>query len=169
MPQIYFELNINGGPNGILNAFTDLCTTKPLPIVDATFTGQNGKTSSSKRQDRDRRLHLGLGSGVALRPCAEAAQRRGRRAGRPARSRRHTCRGRLTIQTASAVKTSAKRKKITLGSRRFAVKPGKSQTVKVKVTKTGKKVVKRYKRLRVRVAAKLDGARTTRRTVKLSR
>ena len=60
---------------------------------------------------------------------------------------KNTCRGRLTIGTASAVKTSAKRKKITLGSRRFAVKPGKSQTVKVKVTKTGKKVVKRYKRL----------------------
>jgi hypothetical protein len=166
--QARFELNIKGGPNGILNAFSDLCTTKPLPIVDARFTGQNGKTSSSKdRIETDgciaasARVSL---SGRALKVRKGAV---GVRITCP--KQKFTCRGRLTIPTAGGVKTSAKRKKVVMGSRRFAVKPGRTQTAKVRITKAGKKVVKRYKRLRVRLTAKLDGARTTRRTVKLSR
>lgn len=50
VPQSYFELNIKGGSNGILNSFFDLCKRKQrgLPGVAATFTGHNGKVVSSK-------------------------------------------------------------------------------------------------------------------------
>ena len=47
VPNSYFELNINGGPNGILNNWTDLCKSSPR-AYDQRFTGQNGKTVDGK-------------------------------------------------------------------------------------------------------------------------
>jgi hypothetical protein len=50
VPQSYFELNIKGGSNGILNSFFDLCKKQKrgnLPGVDTTFTGHNGKVAKS--------------------------------------------------------------------------------------------------------------------------
>ena len=41
-----FTLTLAGGPDGLLSNARDLCTT-PIARVDASFTGQNGATSSS--------------------------------------------------------------------------------------------------------------------------
>ena len=49
VPQSYFELSINGGRNGILNNFEDLCTaTKSDRKLDARFFGHSGKVVDSQ-------------------------------------------------------------------------------------------------------------------------
>jgi hypothetical protein len=164
VPQARFELNVKGGPTGILNAFSDLCTTKPLPKFDATFTGQNGKvvketprfesdgciSSSARVSISGRRVKMSRSGIVGIRvTCPPGTV---------------ACRGTLKLQTANAVKTS-KRRKVTLGSKSFSIPAGKTKTVKVKLSKKNQRIVKHYKHLRVRVAAKLKGARTTRRTI----
>ena len=87
VPQSYFELNVKGGSNGILNAFFDLCKRKKrgkLPGVDTTFTGQNGKVARSKprmivrgcngkKKKKSKRSSTALGQ---VRPPAIAARLR---------------------------------------------------------------------------------------------
>ena len=49
LPQSYFELNLNGGSDGILNNFDDLCSAKNIDRqFDATFTSHSGKTVTTK-------------------------------------------------------------------------------------------------------------------------
>ena len=51
VPQSYFELKINGGNDGLLNNFFDLCDTPADSTrrqVDATFNGHNGAVRTTK-------------------------------------------------------------------------------------------------------------------------
>ena len=49
LPQSYFELNLNGGSNGILNNFDDLCSATDIDRqFDATFTSHSGKKVTTK-------------------------------------------------------------------------------------------------------------------------
>src|SRR6185312_13839067 len=83
VPQSYFQLDVNGGSNGILNAFNDLCKSgappaKPSAIGNAsaakkkskskkkkkkgpqivgTFTGYNGKVYTTKPRLEARGCH----------------------------------------------------------------------------------------------------------------
>ena len=84
VPQSYFELNINGGTDGILNNFDDLCTRRPTRArrqFDATFNGHNGAVT------HDASSHLRV-RGLRIRPRrgahlvgADQGQPQGRREG----------------------------------------------------------------------------------------
>lgn len=63
------------------------------------------------------------------------------------------CRGRAALATTSRVKVGKKRRKLTLGSRPISLAPGKARTLKVKVSKTGRKVLAGRARLASRVSA----------------
>ena len=69
VPQSYFELKINGGNDGLLNNFYDLCDTPADSArrqVDATFNGHNGASRTAQvraargglRLDARRGAHL---------------------------------------------------------------------------------------------------------------
>ena len=100
LPQSYFELNLNGGRNGILNNFEDLCTASKIDReFDATLHSHSGKRSP-------RKPHL------EIRGCEESdlraasltgADREGleerRRQGEGAlQARPKRCKGRLTLR-----------------------------------------------------------------------
>ena len=170
VPQARFELNINGGPNGILNAFSDLCTTKPLPIVDATLHGSERQDVLVQGQDRDRRLHLRLGSGVALRPCAEAAQRLGRRAAHLPEAEEHlpwapVAPDRQLRQDHGQGQAQEARDRLEALRHQAGQEPDR-QGQGHQDGQEGRQPLQAHANS---ATAKLDGARTTRRTVKLSR
>jgi hypothetical protein len=56
-----------------------------------------------------------------------------------------------------------------MATRDFTVPGGKTRTLRVRFNKRAITAVRRYKRLQVRVTAKLVGARTTRRTITVRR
>lgn len=80
--------------------------------------------------------------------------------------------GTVTLQTAGAYKAAKKtRKKVTLGRTSFSLKAGRSTTVKVKLSKKARRLVKKNRRLHVRatVAVKARSAsNTTRRSKTLT-
>jgi Ca2+-binding RTX toxin-like protein len=77
------------------------------------------------------------------------------------------CAGSLALTTASAVASGRKRKRLVAGGR-FSVAAGKRKTVKVALNRTGRKLLRRKKSLRVVVTMKMAGqkARTARLTLK---
>ena len=60
-------------------------------------------------------------------------------------------RGSVRLATARAVKVGNGRRRVRIGSRSFSARAGRSVTVGVKVSRTGRRVLSRSKRLRVRV------------------
>jgi hypothetical protein len=81
-------------------------------------------------------------------------------------SRRKACKGRLSLQTAKAVKTS-KKQKIRMGSKSFSIKAGKAKAVKVKLSKKARRAVIRNRRVTSRATLALRGGKRTRGTVKI--
>jgi hypothetical protein len=132
--QSYFELNINAGPTGALIAHDDLCETNPLPEVQATFTSQGGKTFSQKPRLENNGCGEATVASLSIRGKKIRVSRKGvakirvRCAkGGPA------CKGRLSFANG-------------YGRKSFSVKSNKTATVKVKLTKKGKRAVFRAKR-----------------------
>jgi Ca2+-binding RTX toxin-like protein len=77
----------------------------------------------------------------------------------------------LTLQTAGAYKAAKKtRKKVKLGRKKFSLKAGRSKTVKVKLSKKARRLVKRNKKLRAKAtisAKRAATAKATKRSKKL--
>ncbi|HEY1359290.1 MAG TPA: CSLREA domain-containing protein [Thermoleophilaceae bacterium] len=71
------------------------------------------------------------------------------------------CKGTLSL----AVKV--KRKTVRLGRRKFNIAPGKTGTVRVKISKRGRRLIKRKRKLRVRASAKAKNAKTAKRKITL--
>jgi hypothetical protein len=160
VPQSYFELNVNGGRNGILNAFSDLCETNTVQPIDATFTGHNGKRVSSKPELEIEGCTLAgariLSRSVNMSRKGVVKLRVGCRKTTPAR-----CRGRLSLRIAGALERKS-----------FSIKQGKNKTVKLKLSRKARKAVRRAKRVRARATLRLRGlttlaasARSARKTV----
>jgi hypothetical protein len=61
------------------------------------------------------------------------------------------CTGKLTLKTASKLTVSSRKAIVTLGRATFSTRPGKSATVKVKLTRTGLRVARRARSLKVRI------------------
>ncbi|HWT93633.1 MAG TPA: hypothetical protein VN238_11590, partial [Solirubrobacteraceae bacterium] len=80
-----------------------------------------------------------------------------------------TCRGRVTLRTAARVKVGKRRTVVTLGSASYTLAPGKRRTVSVKVGKTGRSLLRRTRKVRVRVTASATGAKAASRVVTLRR
>jgi hypothetical protein len=150
VPQSYFELNIKGGSNGILNAFSDLCTTRPLPTIDATFTGHSGKRASSTPRLESEGCSEAAGARIVSKSVTMSKKgvvkvRVSCRKGTPARR----CTGRLSLRLSK-----------TLERKSFAIKRGKSKAVKLKFSRKARKAVRRAKHLRAKATVKLRGPTT---------
>jgi hypothetical protein len=169
VPQSYFELDIKGGSNGILNAFNDLCKVRTLPTVDSTFTGWNGKTFNEKPKIEVDGCKSASGAVGASLSTSSVRMSSGGVVSLKVRclSKRSRCKGRLSLVTASAVSTS-KRRKVALGSKSFSIPAGKSRAVKVKLSRKGKSLVRSKKRLKVRVTVKV-GSKSHRKTITIRR
>jgi Ca2+-binding RTX toxin-like protein len=79
--------------------------------------------------------------------------------------------GKLTLQTAGAYKAKKTRKKVKLGSKSFSVKAGKAKTVKLKLSKKARRLVRKNKHLRARATLTVKGAsaaKATKRTKTLT-
>jgi hypothetical protein len=157
VPQSYFELNIDGGPDGILNNWSDLCKASPRAFSNR-FTSHSGKTVDTKplleingcdtvraASIRTGRVKIKNGTASLRVSCRQAS----------------ACKGRLTLRSSGKVrlsKKSRKRTSVTFGSKRFNIPAGKSRTVKVKISSKGMKALRVKKSLRVRATARITGA-----------
>jgi hypothetical protein len=133
-PQSYFELNINAGPTGALIAHDDLCTTNPLPVVEATFTSQGGKVFSEKPLLENNGCNEASVASLSIRGKRIRVSRKGvAKIKLRCAKRGPTCKGRLSFAKG-------------YGKKSFSIKSNKTGTVKVKLTKKGKRAVFRAKR-----------------------
>jgi hypothetical protein len=147
VPQAYFELKIKGGPSGILTNFYDACGVSSKHLAfDYTFTGQNGKQykkSSTLEQE-------GCASALFLARASIASRRvkLGRSCTAKVRVRcsGKKCRGRLSLR--------ALRGRIRAG-RTFALKGGKTSTVKLRFSKWEYRHLRRHHRLKARTWTKV--------------
>jgi hypothetical protein len=157
VPNSYFELNIDGGPDGILNNWSDLCKSSPR-AYNARFTGQNGKTVDSKPL-----LEInGCDAGVRAASIKTGKVKIKNRTASVKVSCRiaKACKGRLTLRSSGKVrlsKKSRKRASVTFGAKSFNIPAGKSRTVKVKISSKGMKALSVKKRQRVRATARISG------------
>ena len=164
--QTYFELSINGGKNGILNAFFDLCKVGlPARQGDAVFTAHSGSSVTLKPM-----LELrGCGQPPAASTLGGVVRvtRSGTAPVRVSCRLTRRCRGRLVLHTAQAVRASAKARRLRLGSARFSIPARRAATVRVKLSHTAMRTLKRKRHLRTRASMVIGGAATARSAVVL--
>lgn len=63
------------------------------------------------------------------------------------------CRGRLTLRTAAKVRLGGRMRKLTLGRTSFKLGPRKSRTVRIRLSRDARSLVRRTRRLRVTATA----------------
>jgi hemolysin type calcium-binding protein len=63
------------------------------------------------------------------------------------------CRGRLTVRTANKVRTSARKRKLTLGRAAFRLRARQSRTMRIRLTRDARALMRRTRRLRVTATA----------------
>lgn len=80
-----------------------------------------------------------------------------------------TCRGTLTLRTASKVRVGAKRKTVTLGRASYAVTAGRSKSYRLKVSKDGRSVLRRSRAVKTTLSVSLRGGRTATKRLTLRR
>jgi hypothetical protein len=163
VPQARFELNVKGGKDGILLSYGNLCRARPpLPRIDATFTGHNGKVFRQQPRLQAAGCVRAASAGLTIASRRVKVSRKGvapvKLRCAPAGGR---CRGRLLLRGTG-------KRKMALGGKSFSVRAGKSKTVKVKLRKKGRRAVFRAKQMRVRVTAVVRGAKDRRKLVRFS-
>jgi hypothetical protein len=142
VPQSYFELDVHGGKNGILNAFNDLCKASPRPF-DVNFTGQNGKTVKAQPK-----LEVnGCGTRASSRGVSIASNRV-KVSKKGIAKIKLTCRGTKACKGKLSLSAHGR-----LGSKSFSLKAGKSASVKVKLSKKAMRKLRKAKRLKATAAA----------------
>jgi hypothetical protein len=151
VPQAYFELKIKGGPDGILNAFNDLCKASARPF-DTQFVGQNGKVAKSKPHLKIEGCVKASSVGASIASRTVKVSRKGIAKIKVSCRAAKRCKGRLSLTKA--------------GSKSFSIKAHKSAVVKVKLSKKEMRKLRKAKRMRSRATAKVGGA-TTRKTITL--
>jgi len=74
-----------------------------------------------------------------------------------------TAKGTLRLESVSRVKVGKSRKVLKLGSKSFSLKAGQRKTISVKISKGGKRLIQRKKRLsvRARITAKAQGKKAS--------
>jgi len=152
----------SGDPNGY-------CSTGYFPYVQTgqeRFTGEYGICGFLVLMQADMTIK---GGGDTSTPTIKFPTARGRIAGRTARIRLECagnviCEGILRLQNAGAPSTAARSKTaskvVTYGKGSFKIAPGASQTVKVKLSKRGKRLVRGRKTVRVYANATPNGGKT---------
>jgi len=157
VPQSYFELKINGGEDGLLNNFFDLCDTpadNKSRQVDYTFNGYNGAVKTRTFPVAVE----GCGSTLAAARVSKSrirVNRRGQAKVRvQCRRRDATCRGRVTLRgrRVAAAKT-------------FRVPRRRTRTVRLKFSKREVRRLRKAKRMRGRAITTVGGFGSSRRQV----
>jgi hypothetical protein len=157
VPQSYFELSINGGRDGILNNFEDLCTaTQSDRVLDARFSGHSGKVVDSKPM-------------LEIRGCEESDLRAASLSGRSVRvsrkgvakirvrcKRTKRCQGRLALRGRGVT-----------GAKRFAIPGKKTRSVNVKFSRSEVRRIRRARRVRTRGTIRIGVANTARANITL--
>jgi hypothetical protein len=154
VPQSYFELDVNGGPNGILNAFNNLCNASARAF-DTSFTGQNGKTVTAKPVLEIDGCATASSVGASIASTTVKVTRKGIAKIRLSCRQTKACAGRLSLTA-----------KGSLGGKSFSIKGNKSGAVKVKLSKKAMRKLRKAKRLKTRASTKVAG-KTTRKTITL--
>ena len=161
VPQSYFELKINGGDDGLLNNFYDLCDTPADSArrqVDATFNGHNGAVRTSKFPLRVE----GCGSTLAAARISTnriTVNRKGTAKVKVnCRRKDATCRGRLAV-----------RGKGISAAKSFRIPKRKTRTLTLKFSKGEVKKLRKAKRKQMKGQAttRVTGAPAGRRAVTL--
>jgi hypothetical protein len=176
VPQSYFELDVRGGNNGILNAFDNLCKVKNSPPpVDATFKGWNGATYATKPPVKvdgcntstlASRVRGASITGSSVKMSSKGVVKLKLRC----LNQRARCKGRLSLKTAQAVSAvlDSKRHKLAVGKKSFSIPARKRRAVKIKLTRKGQSLVRKSKALRVRATTK-TGSKSRSKTIKIRR
>jgi hypothetical protein len=153
VPQSYFELKVFGGPNGILNAFNNLCNASARPF-DTQFSGQNGKVVKAKPVLEIEGCTSASAAGASISTRSVKVSKKGiAKFKLKCNDKAKACKGRLSLASG-------------IGSKSFTIKTNKAGVVKLKVTKKGMKKLRKHKRLKTRATAKV-GSKTTRKSVTL--
>ena len=157
VPQSYFELSLNGGRDGILNNFEDLCTsTRSDRVLDARFLGHSGRTVDSKPE-------------LEIRGCEESDVRAASLSGRTVRvsrsgvaqirvqcRRSKRCRGRLVVRGRDVTAAG-----------RFSAPGRRARAVKVKLSRSELRRVRRARRVRTKAVLTIGTATAARATITL--
>ncbi len=147
VPQAYFELNIKGGPNGILNNFYDACgVAKIHRKIDYTFMGQNGKqeTKTTYLQQDGCVTTSSLGASIASKTIK--VSRKGIAKVKVRCRASKSCKGKLTVG-GKGVKASHK----------FSIGAKKAKSVKLKFSKKEVRKIFRKHRVKGKATAKVGG------------
>jgi hypothetical protein len=157
LPQSYFELNLNGGRNGILNNFEDLCRARDDDRrFDATFTSHSGKRVTTQprleiRGCEESDLRAASLTGGAVRVSKSGVARVKIRCKRTRR-----CRGRLTVRAKGARAAG----KVSISGRS-------TRRVRVKFSKSEVRRIRKARRLGANATLKIGFANTARGRVTL--
>jgi hypothetical protein len=157
VPQAYFELSLNGGPNGILNNFDDLCTAKTADrVYDTTFSSHSGKTVTTHPK-----LEINGCEESDLRAASLSSQsvkvsKKGVAKVKVRCKRAKKCTGRLTL-----------RGKKVGGAGKISISGKKTGTVKVKFSKSEVKQLRKKKRLRAKATATIGTSKAASTSVTL--
>jgi hypothetical protein len=140
VPVTSFELNIKGGKPGILKNFYELCDQPSR--ADATFTGQNGKVHVTKPLLQLPNCATSATGGPSIKSSTVTMSQDGYVSLKVRCGSAGCATGKASIQTggrASAAKS--------LGSKSFSVGANKTKTVKIKLSKSARRVVLRRKKI----------------------
>jgi hypothetical protein len=157
VPQSFFELSINGGRNGILNNFEDLCTASAGDRrLDARFFGHSGKVVDSKPLLEIRGCEESDVRAASLSSRAVRVSRKGVTKLRVRCKRTKRCRGRVTLRGRGV--TAAKR---------FSIPGHRARTLKLKFTRGEMRQIRRARRLRTRGTLRIGLATSARASITL--
>jgi hypothetical protein len=150
IPITRLKLRINGGREGVLTAFSDLCGRR-APRAEGTFTSQSRRVVSL----RPRLVVNGcLKRAATIVNQVVRISRSGTARFRIRCRRQDTCVGRLSLVA---------ERRLRAGKESFRISRGATRVVKLKLTAAGRRAVLRHRRLRATATVTVGNSQTTRR------
>ena len=157
LPQSYFELNLQGGRNGILNNFEDLCqATDSDRRYDATFNAHSGKVVTTQPRLRIQGCEESDLRAASLSSQSVRVSRKGIAKVKVRCKRSKRCSGRLVLRGKGAT-----------GAGKLKISGNKSARVKVKFSASEVKRIRKAKRLRTKATLTIGDATAGRSSVTL--
>jgi hypothetical protein len=159
IPITRLKLRINGGSDGMLTTFSDLCGRNP-PSAESTFASQSGRALRVRPQ-------------LVVNGCLKRATRILNRRVRVSRSgtarvrlrcrRDDRCDGRLLLRAVARTGSTKTKRRLRLGAESFRISGGRTRSVEVRLTAAGRKAALRYRRLLATATVRVGNSETNRR------
>ncbi len=150
LPQSYFELNLDGGPDGILNNFDDLCQANDADRrFDATFTSHSGKQVTTQPRLEIRGCEESDLRAASLLSGRVKVSNRGVAKVKVRCKRSKACRGRLTL-----------RGKGVTGAGNLKIAGKRSRSVKVRFSKSEVRKLRKARRMGTNAVLRIGDAVT---------